>query len=199
RRHIPRQRLLAARRTLDGSSRRCADRPRRRRPRLSARTLARPRPALPGRHTSLRRDEREPMRTAAALLVAVSLFASHARATTNNDDSCDIGVYPAATLLLPYFEVEWAIRATDTFFTVTNVSNVPQIARVTVWTDWAYPVLTFNLFLTGYDVQSISMYDVIVNGVIAPSAAGTSSKVTPGALSAANSANPNLSVAGCDQ
>ena len=26
--------------------------------------------------------------------------------TTDNDDSCDIGVAPAATLLLPYFEVD---------------------------------------------------------------------------------------------
>ena len=33
--------------------------------------------------------------------------------TTNNDDSCDIMVAPAATLLLPYFEVETASRATD--------------------------------------------------------------------------------------
>jgi hypothetical protein len=139
------------------------------------------------------------MRTGAALLLAVTLFAPCVRATTNNDDSCDIGVYPAATLLLPYFEVETAIRGTDTFFTVTNVSHVPQIARVTIWTDWAFPVLTFNLFLTGYDVQSISMYDVIVNGIIAPGTGGTSSTIAPGKLSAANGANPNLSVSGCDQ
>ena len=31
-------------------------------------------------------------------------------ATTNNDDSCDIGAAPAATLLLPYFEVDLGIR-----------------------------------------------------------------------------------------
>src|SRR4029079_14985671 len=41
--------------------------------------------------------------------------------TTNNDDSCDIGTAPAATLLLPYLEVETATRGVDTFFTVTNV------------------------------------------------------------------------------
>jgi len=49
--------------------------------------------------------------------------------TTNNDDSCDIGVTPAATLLLPYFSVETATRAETTFFTVTNVTDLPQIAR----------------------------------------------------------------------
>src|ERR1700744_1264542 len=53
--------------------------------------------------------------------------------TTNNDDSCDIGVTPAATLLLPYFEVETATRATDTFFTIVNTGYLPQIAHVVVW------------------------------------------------------------------
>src|SRR3954451_14443669 len=70
--------------------------------------------------------------------------------TTNNDDSCDIGTAPAAPLLLPYFEVETSNRGVDTFFTVTNVGDLPQIAHVTVWTDWSYPVLDFNIFLTGY-------------------------------------------------
>jgi hypothetical protein len=105
--------------------------------------------------------------------------------TTNNDDSCDIGVTPAATLLLPYFEVETATRAVDTFFTVVNTSYLPQIAHVVVWTDWSYPVLDFNIFLTGYDVQSISMYDVIVNGIIAPVPAGS---VTTGGTSSTPSA-----------
>jgi len=120
--------------------------------------------------------------------------------TTNNDDSCDIMVAPAATLLLPYFEVETAQRATDTFFTITNVSRFPQIAHVTVWTDWSFPVLDFNIFLTGYDVQPLSLYDIVVLGVIAPSSGlgGTSSATTPGSLSAANSGNPNLAaVANC--
>jgi len=114
--------------------------------------------------------------------------------TTNNDDSCDISVAPAATLLLPYFEVETATRATDTFFTITNVSRLPQIAHVTVWTDWSFPVLDFNIFLTGYDVQPLSLYDIIVTGVIAPGSGlgGTSSTTTPGSLSGSNSSNPNF-------
>jgi len=127
-----------------------------------------------------------------------------AQSTTNNDDSCDIGTYPAATLLLPYFEVETANRGVDTFFTVTNVSRNPQIAHVTIWTDWSFPVLTFNLFLTGYDVQSISLFDIVVNGIIAPTnasltAGGTSSDVTPGSLSNANSsaANPQIDITNC--
>jgi len=132
--------------------------------------------------------------------------------TTNNDDSCDIGVTPAATLLLPYFEVETATRATDTFFTIVNTGYLPQIAHVVVWTDWSYPVLDFNIFLTGFDVQPISMYDVIVNGIIAPipnstTLGGTSSSATAtaggvvlspiGAFSALNNANPNINIATC--
>jgi hypothetical protein len=126
--------------------------------------------------------------------------ALQAPSTTNNDDSCDIGPLPAATLLLPYFAVETANRDVDTFFTVVNVSHLPQIAHITIWTDWAFPVLSFNVFLTGYDVQPISLYDVIVNAVIAPRSGGggTSSTIKPGALSAANGANPNLSIAGCE-
>jgi hypothetical protein len=114
--------------------------------------------------------------------------------TTNNDDSCDISVAPAATLLLPYFNVDYTAPQTTaetTLFTVTNVSRVPQIAHVTVWSDWSYPVLDFNLFLTGYDVQAINLYDVIARGVIAPTS-GTSNATTPGQFSLANSANPNF-------
>ena len=117
--------------------------------------------------------------------------------TTNNDDSCDIGNAPAATLLLPYFEVDPnpTVQGQTTLFTITNVSRYPQIAHVTVWTDWSFPVLDFNIFLTGYDVQAINLYDVIVRGVVAPPS-GTSytsnSVPTPGALSLGNNANNNI-------
>src|SRR5438876_9158832 len=89
-------------------------------------------------------------------------FTAGSPATTNNKDSCDIAVLPAATLLLPYFEVETTAAAgtgTTTLFTVTNTSRYPQIAHVTLWTDWAFPVLVFDLFLTGYDVQGINLFD----------------------------------------
>src|SRR3954447_16333464 len=87
--------------------------------------------------------------------------------TTNNDDSCDIGVAPAATLLLPYFEVDVTNRTQTTLFTITNVTRLPQIAHVTVWTDWSFPVLDFNIYLTGYDVQGISMNRILSDTVVA--------------------------------
>jgi hypothetical protein len=126
----------------------------------------------------------------ATLLMAGSAFAAHPKSmtpnatfqfgvggaaigptTTNNDDSCDISTAPAATLLLPYFEVDFnspQSTARTTLFTITNVSARPQIAHVVVWTDWSFPAMDFNIFLTGYDVQSINLYDVLSRGVIAP-------------------------------
>src|SRR3954449_10229981 len=97
------------------------------------------------------------------------LFLVTGPTTTNNDDSCDISTAPAATLLLPYFEVDINAQQTTaqtTLFTITNVTQIPQIAHVTVWTDLSYPVLDFNIFLTGYDVQGINLYDVIARGFV---------------------------------
>jgi hypothetical protein len=141
-------------------------------------------------------------------------FATGQPATTNNADSCDIGVTPAATLLLPYFEVDTAAAqgaGATTLFTITNTSRYPQIAHVTVWTDWSYPVLDFNIFLTGYDVQGINLFDVIVRGVIVPSvgsAPGTSITTVPGtaqngfvgtgAVPFSNTSNPNFNLSSAD-
>jgi hypothetical protein len=125
-----------------------------------------------------------------------AVFPSSSPKTLNNDDSCDIKVTPAATLLLPYFEVDLTNSGGETtLFTVTNVTALPRIARITIWTDWAFPVLTFNVFLTGYDVQSINLSDVIVRGRIAEP--GTSSLTAVGRRSSDNDANPLLDVSSC--
>ena len=129
------------------------------------------------------------------------LLAFPAFAQTANDTSCDISVLPAATLLIPYFEVD-AIDAASfgrtTIFTITNVTNAPQIATVTIWTQAGRPLFTFPVFLTGYDVQAINLIDVLRGGVIAP-INGTSNATTPGDRSLANTANPRfLSSAAAD-
>ena len=121
-------------------------------------------------------------------------FVSGSPATVNNDDSCDIRVGPAATLLLPYFEVNLVNPGETTVFTITNVTPLPQIARVTLWTDSAFPVLSFHLFLTGYDVQSIDLFDVVAHGRIA---GGTTNRVMPGRRSEDNDANPLLDPSEC--
>ena len=110
-------------------------------------------------------------------------------ATTNNDDSCDIAsAAPAATLLLPYFIVDLGTAGTGrtTVFSITNVSRYSQIAHVTLWTDWSAPVLDFNLFLTGYDVVPVNLYDIIARGLIP-----TTSVSSPNARTGATPTNPN--------
>jgi hypothetical protein len=121
--------------------------------------------------------------------LALAAFAASA-ATTKNDDSCDIAVTPAATLLLPYFEIDIssaANAARTTVFSIINTSAQPQIARVTLWTDWAFPAYSFDLFLTGYDVQSVNLRDVFVAGRVPSTPVG----VVPGSRSETANANPN--------
>lgn len=129
------------------------------------------------------------MRALSAVIAVLLLALPLAAQTTNNDDSCDIGVTPAATLLIPYFEVAFQdepAKALTTIFTVTNTSAKPQIARATIWTDWAYPVLTFDMVLTGYGVAGVNLRDVIANGRLP-----ARNVPTPGPLSAPNTANLN--------
>jgi hypothetical protein len=123
-------------------------------------------------------------------------FSKSGPTSTNNDDTCDVGLFPAATLLLPYFEVDLTGaqgNGETTVFSVTNVTNREQIALVTVWTDYSYPVLSFNIYLTGYDVQSINLFDVIASGNVAPPR-GTGTEVSPvGDFSASNPARNTAS------
>ena len=147
------------------------------------------------------------MQTRIALaLLTVVITVSALAGVADNDATCDIKVGPAATLLLPYFEVDLQKTGEQTtLFTITNVSRYSQIAHVTLWTDWSFPVLTFNIFLTGYDVQSINVKDILVSGVVA-SAAGTGPTTVKSPLGALTSppfgpgyANPNFkAVIECD-
>jgi hypothetical protein len=114
------------------------------------------------------------MKTSIGFVIAVlacSLSTSLPAATINNDDSCDIAVLPAATLLLPLFEVDLNAPqsvARTTLFTVVNTSKNQQIARATMWTDLGYPLMSFNLSLTGYDVEPVNLYDIIARGTLPP-------------------------------
>src|SRR5882672_10126615 len=72
------------------------------------------------------------LRSAVLVIVLATLLAA-TQARAGNDYSCDIAVAPAATLLLPYFEVDFAHPASaarTTIFTVTNVSVQPRIAHI---------------------------------------------------------------------
>jgi hypothetical protein len=125
-----------------------------------------------------------------AFAATVASAQSHHVVTANNA-SCDIGTYAAATLLLPYFDVDVKTQSTtaiDTIFTIINTSKYPQVAHVTIWTDLGYPAAGFNVFLTGYDAQTLSMFELLARGAFPV----TSSAVTTGSVSADNGANPNF-------
>ena len=72
---------------------------------------------------------------------------------------------PAATLLLPYFEVDLDDpNGVTTLMSINNASATAVLAHVVLWTDLSVHVLDFNVYLTGYDVQSINLRDILVLG-----------------------------------
>jgi hypothetical protein len=76
-----------------------------------------------------------------------------------------IDAVPAATLLLPYFEVDLNDpNGVTTLFSVNNASATAILAHVVIYSDLSVPVLDFNIYLTGYDVQTINLRDILVNG-----------------------------------
>jgi hypothetical protein len=75
----------------------------------------------------------------------------------------------AATLLLPYFE-------RDDTLTIVNTSASAQHAHATVWSDWGYPAMDFDIALAPRGAQSIALA-----GVLTPEAMAI---LTKGAASA---------------
>lgn len=79
---------------------------------------------------------------------------------------CTVDAVPAATLLVPYFEVNLDNpNGVTTLFSINNASAAATIAHVIFWTDWSYPTIDFDIFLTGYDVVGVNVRDVF-NGNI---------------------------------
>ncbi|MEP7011715.1 MAG: hypothetical protein ABJC13_15435 [Acidobacteriota bacterium] len=74
---------------------------------------------------------------------------------------CTADPTPAATLLLPYFEVDLDDpNGIDTLFSINNASSAAVLAHVVLWTDLSVPTFDFNVYLTGYDVQTISLREI---------------------------------------
>lgn len=86
---------------------------------------------------------------------------------------------PSATLLLPYFEVDpvpnFPAAASspgaplNTVLTVGNANPSAVLTRVTVWTDYGIPTLSFHLYFTGYDTETIDLRQLF-DGVLPRSA-----------------------------
>jgi hypothetical protein len=81
---------------------------------------------------------------------------------------CAFDPVPAATLLFPFvaFDYNNPVDGTTTLFSITNVSNEAQIVHVTLWTDDSVAVLDFNIVLSGYDVQTMNIRDILISGIL---------------------------------
>ena len=105
-------------------------------------------------------------KTLMTCLVVIALFAV---AGTASAITCTVDQRPAATLLVPYFEVAYNADGTlvtgagarDTLVTIVNASAAPMIAHVTVFNERSVLVLDFNIALTGFDVQAMSIGQVL--------------------------------------
>jgi hypothetical protein len=73
---------------------------------------------------------------------------------------------PAATLLLPYFEVDLDNgQGLNTIFSVNNSSATAVLAHVAIWSDMGVPVLNFDVYLSGFDTQRIDLRSVLLGNV----------------------------------
>lgn len=105
-------------------------------------------------------------------------------------------VAPASTLLYPYFEVDPSDpNGVTTLLTVVNSSATAALAHFTLWTDLGVPTETFNVYLTGYDVQAINLRDILVQG-LAPRTASAGQDPT-GTISPKGPVSQDINFASC--
>ena len=96
-----------------------------------------------------------------------------------------------STLLIPYFEVYLGNpNGRNTIFTVDKGGRLDSItvnggppslnnniatavlAHVTIWSDLGVPVFNFNIYLTGYDVETVNMRTVLAGTLPRTASAG---------------------------
>lgn len=93
-----------------------------------------------------------------------------------------------ATLLYPYFEVDIDDPSgTSTLISLTQELNSSErnIVRVVLWTDWAIPTLAFDVYLEGFDVQTINVRDLF-NGTLPVTGVGVDLSDIQGCAVASN-------------
>jgi hypothetical protein len=125
------------------------------------------------------------MRRSVLLALAVLLLLSGVA----SGELCTDDAVPAATLLLPYFEVDLDDPlGKTTLFAIGNTSAAPQLVNVVLWTDLSVPTLRFNIYLTGYDIVTVNMRDILTLGRIPKTGVDV---VPAGDFSLPNTAFPN--------
>lgn len=94
---------------------------------------------------------------------------------------------PAATLLLPYFEVNLEDESgMTTIISINNASAAAALAHVTLWTNAAVPTATFDVMLTGFDVATFNLRDLFSDAAADPGLSTSKAR-----LRAAHTGEPN--------
>jgi hypothetical protein len=89
----------------------------------------------------------------AALLALSQVSVQSAQAAIGTVD-----VVPAATLLLPYFEVDLANEnGKQTAFRISNTSATAILVNVVLWTDLGVPTYSFQIYQVGYNTQDVDL------------------------------------------
>ncbi len=77
---------------------------------------------------------------------------------------------PAATVLLPYFEVDLDNpEGRTTLFSVANVEQEQVLAHAVLWTNWGNPALSFDVFVPAEGVVSLNLRHVLLGQLPATS------------------------------
>lgn len=93
--------------------------------------------------------------------------------------NCLIGPQLGASLLFPYFEVEFEDpTGATTLIAINNGTADPTLARVILWSDWGNPILSFDLYLGRFDIVTINLRDVL-NGNIPSTGEGANLAAFP--------------------
>jgi hypothetical protein len=112
----------------------------------------------------------------AAAGLALSLAGVPAPAAADGADR--LTHQPAATLLLPYFEVDLPKKpgskpkGRTTILSINAADATAMLAHVTIWSDLGVPVTAFDVYLTGYDVQTVDLAEVIAGRLPQTASAG---------------------------
>jgi hypothetical protein len=107
------------------------------------------------------------------LISVVAIGVLMAVATSASAITCTIDQKPAATLLVPYFRAAFnadgspvvGANSYDTLVTITNNSSAAMLAHVVVWNERSVPVLDFDIALTAYDSESMSMQQILIGNL----------------------------------
>lgn len=102
---------------------------------------------------------------------------------------------PAATLLVPYFEVDLSREdGAQTSIRLTNTSATAILAHVTLWTDMGVPTTNFNIYQQGYVTTEIDLR-LVFKGIL-PNTASDGQDPTD-LISPQGSASQDINFASC--